>query len=123
MYTHFGLGFWDGRLHAGFSDLMARLARRNGWFVPVSQLLDYLAAQRAGDSVLQPGQRQELERLSGDKQDVAFGNQIRTYTLNPYQLVKDERTRYETGNVQAVLDGDVDAFIESYLQWRRQQAE
>ncbi len=64
-------------------------------------------------------QRRELERLSGDKQDVAFGNQIRTYTLAPYQLVKDERTRYETGNVQAVLDGDLDAFIEAYLQWRR----
>jgi len=65
----------------------------------------------------------ELEALSGEKRDVAFGNQIRTYTLHPYQLVKDERTRYETGNVQAVLDGDVDAFIESYLQWRRQRAE
>jgi peptide chain release factor 2 len=64
-------------------------------------------------------QRQELVRLSGDKQDVAFGNQIRTYTLAPYQLVKDERTRYETGNVQAVLDGDLDGFIESYLHWRR----
>jgi peptide chain release factor 2 len=68
-------------------------------------------------------QRQErtaaLEALSGDKRDVAFGNQIRTYTLHPYQLVKDERTRYETANVQAVLDGDIDGFIESYLQWRR----
>ena len=40
----------------------------------------------------------------------------------PYQLVKDERTRYETGNVQAVLDGDLDAFIEAYLQWRRRRA-
>ena len=64
-------------------------------------------------------QRRELERLSGDKQDVAFGNQIRTYTLAPYQLVKDERTRYETGNVQAVLDGDLDPFIEAFLHWRR----
>jgi peptide chain release factor 2 len=63
----------------------------------------------------------ELEALAGEKRDVAFGNQIRTYTLHPYQLVKDERTRFETGNVQSVLDGDVDAFIESYLQWRRQQ--
>jgi peptide chain release factor 2 len=62
---------------------------------------------------------QELERLSGDKRDVAFGSQIRTYTLAPYRLVKDERTRYETGNVDAVLDGDLDGFIESYLQWRR----
>jgi peptide chain release factor 2 len=64
----------------------------------------------------------ELEALAGDKRDVAFGNQIRTYTLHPYQLVKDERTRYETGNVQAVLDGDLDGFIESYLHWRRQSA-
>jgi len=64
-------------------------------------------------------QRREIERLSGDKQDVAFGNQIRTYTLAPYQLVKDERTRYETGNVAAVLDGDLDGFIEAYLRWRR----
>jgi peptide chain release factor 2 len=65
--------------------------------------------------------RAELEKLSSDKRDVAFGSQIRTYTLAPYQLVKDERTRYETGNVQAVLDGDLDAFVEAYLQWRRQQ--
>jgi peptide chain release factor 2 len=64
-------------------------------------------------------QRKELEALSGDKREVAFGSQIRTYTLAPYQLVKDERTRYETGNVAAVLDGDLDAFVEAYLQWRR----
>ena len=63
----------------------------------------------------------ELVRLSGDKRDVAFGNQIRTYTLAPYRLVKDERTRHETGNVDAVLDGDLDQFIEAYLQWRRAQ--
>jgi peptide chain release factor 2 len=66
--------------------------------------------------------RKELDALSGDKRDVAFGSQIRTYTLAPYQLVKDERTRYETGNVQAVLDGDLDGFIEAYLHWRRQGA-
>jgi len=64
----------------------------------------------------------ELQALSGDKRDVAFGSQIRTYTLHPYQLVKDERTRHETGNVQAVLDGEIDDFIEAYLQWRRQQS-
>jgi peptide chain release factor 2 len=67
--------------------------------------------------------RKEMEALSGEKRDVAFGNQIRTYTLAPYQLVKDERTRYETGNVQAVLDGDLDGFMEAYLQWRRSQAQ
>ncbi len=61
----------------------------------------------------------ELEQLSGEKRGIDFGSQIRTYTLQPYQLVKDERTRFETGNVQAVLDGDLDGLIESFLQWRR----
>jgi peptide chain release factor 2 len=64
----------------------------------------------------------ELDALSGDKRDVAFGSQIRTYTLQPYQLVKDERTRHETGNVQAVLDGALDDFIEAFLRWRREEA-
>ena len=73
----------------------------------------------ASPSVNARSSAREIEALSGDKHDVAFGNQIRTYTLAPYQLVKDERTRHETGNVQAVLDGDLDGFIESYLQWRR----
>jgi len=78
------------------------------------QILAARLAERAREE-----HRKELEALSGDKRDVAFGNQIRTYTLAPYQLVKDERTRAETGNVQAVLDGDLDQFIEAYLQWRR----
>jgi peptide chain release factor 2 len=63
----------------------------------------------------------ELAQISGEKRDVAFGSQIRTYTLAPYRLVKDERTRHETGNVDAVLDGDLDPFIESYLQYRRRE--
>ena len=63
MYTHFGLGFWDGhRLHPQFAELMTLLARRNGWFAPVSELLGYLLAQRGGQSVLQGAQRRELER-------------------------------------------------------------
>ncbi|MDQ1519302.1 MAG: peptide chain release factor 2 [Actinomycetota bacterium] len=79
------------------------------------QILAARLAQRQREE-----RRKELDALSGDKRDVAFGSQIRTYTLAPYQLVKDERTRFESGNVQAVLDGDLDAFIEAYLQWRRQ---
>ena len=78
------------------------------------QILAARLAERAREE-----KRKELEALSGDKRDVAFGSQIRTYTLAPYQLVKDERTRYETGNVQAVIDGDLDGFIEAYLQWKR----
>lgn len=66
--------------------------------------------------------RKEMEALAGEKREVAFGSQIRTYTLAPYQLVKDERTRHETGNVQAVLDGDLDELVESWLQWRRHLA-
>jgi hypothetical protein len=62
MYTHFGLGFWDGRLHPRFRELMTRLAQRNGWFVPVSELLDYLLAQHGDESVLTPAQRRQLER-------------------------------------------------------------
>ena len=62
MYTHFGLGFWDGRLHPRFVEAMTALARRNGWFVPVSRLLDHLLAERGGQSVLKPAQRRELER-------------------------------------------------------------
>jgi peptide chain release factor 2 len=79
------------------------------------QILAARLAQRQREE-----RRKEMEALSGEKREVAFGSQIRTYTLAPYQLVKDERTRYETGNVQAVLDGDVDGFIEAFLHWRRQ---
>ena len=82
-----------------------------------AKAMEILAARLA--QLHREEQRAELEKLSGEKRDVAFGSQIRTYTLAPYQLVKDERTRYETGNVQAVLDGDLDAFIEAFLQWRR----
>ena len=66
--------------------------------------------------------RQELEALAGDKRDVAWGSQIRSYVLAPYQLVKDLRTEHETGNVDAVLDGDLDQFVESWLQWRRRSS-
>ena len=65
---------------------------------------------------------EELANLAGEKRDVAWGSQIRTYVLAPYQLVKDLRTDHETGNVQAVLDGDLDPFAEAFLQWRRSSA-
>ncbi len=55
------------------------------------------------------------EAFTSDKNEIAFGSQVRTYTMQPYRLVKDERTDYKTGNVDAVLDGDIDAFIETYL--------
>ncbi|HSB73656.1 MAG TPA: peptide chain release factor 2 [Candidatus Methylomirabilis sp.] len=58
---------------------------------------------------------EEMSKLEGVKQAIAWGSQIRSYVLAPYQMVKDHRTGEETGNVTAVLDGDVDRFIESYL--------
>jgi peptide chain release factor 2 len=65
--------------------------------------------------------RAEIDALAGEKRAVEWGSQIRSYVLAPYQQVKDLRTGYETGNVQAVLDGDLDAFIEAWLQWRRRE--
>ena len=64
----------------------------------------------------------ELDAITGPQSDNAWGNQIRSYVLAPYQLVKDLRTQHETGNVQAVLDGDLDDFMEAYLRWRRTES-
>jgi peptide chain release factor 2 len=64
----------------------------------------------------------ELDEIRGDQQRVGFGSQIRSYVLQPYQMVKDLRSDYETGNVAGVLDGDLDPFMEAYLQWRRAAA-
>ena len=62
---------------------------------------------------------EEMSAMAGPKALVGWGAQIRSYVLAPYQQVKDLRTEYETGNVQAVLDGDLDPFMEAYLRWRR----
>ncbi|HEX8804260.1 MAG TPA: peptide chain release factor 2 [Acidimicrobiales bacterium] len=61
----------------------------------------------------------ELDEIRGEQQRVGFGSQIRSYVLQPYQMVKDLRSEHETGNVDGVLDGDLDPFMEAYLQWRR----
>jgi len=58
---------------------------------------------------------EEAASLSGDKKDIAWGSQIRSYVLHPYRMVKDHRTGHEVGNADAVLDGDLDGFIEAYL--------
>jgi peptide chain release factor 2 len=60
---------------------------------------------------------EEQARLKGKHVEAGWGNQIRSYVLHPYHLVKDLRTEYETGNTTAVLDGEIDGFIEAYLKW------
>jgi peptide chain release factor 2 len=57
----------------------------------------------------------EVAKLSGEKKEIAWGNQIRNYVFQPYTLAKDTRTKYETGNIQAVMDGEIDGFINAYL--------
>lgn len=66
-------------------------------------------------------ERAKIDALKGDSSG-SWGNQMRSYVLHPYQMVKDLRTEEETGNTQAVLDGEIDAFIASGIRWRRQQA-
>lgn len=63
-------------------------------------------------------QKEKIEDLKGVQRDIAWGSQIRSYVFCPYTLVKDHRTNYEVGNVQAVMDGDLDGFIESYLKMK-----
>ena len=58
---------------------------------------------------------QELNDIKGEYSDIAFGSQIRSYVMHPYSMVKDHRTNYETSNVDKVMDGDLDQFIEAYL--------
>jgi len=67
----------------------------------------------------QDKKKSELERQYGEKGDIAWGNQIRSYVFQPYQMVKDHRTGEKTGNIQEVMDGDLDAFIEAKLRGKK----
>jgi peptide chain release factor 2 len=91
-----------------------------------SQHQNKAAAMRVLKAKLAELERQErekqLEELRGGVQNVGFGSQIRSYVLHPYQMVKDLRSEHETGNVQAVLDGDLDALMEAELRRRVRQA-
>ena len=57
----------------------------------------------------------EQKKDYSEKQEIGWGSQIRSYVFTPYQMVKDHRTKIETGNIQAVMDGEIDIFIEGYL--------
>ncbi|HEY2802612.1 MAG TPA: peptide chain release factor-like protein, partial [Actinomycetota bacterium] len=87
-----------------------------------SQMQNRAVAMRILKARLAERARQEhqekLESLRGEHQNIDFGSQIRSYVLHPYRMVKDHRTGLETGDVDRVLDGDLDRFIEAYLRWR-----
>ena len=67
--------------------------------------------------------RTETDKLAESKRDISFGSQIRNYVLHPYRLVKDVRTKHESSNVDAVLDGDLDDFIKVFLLAKRAPAQ
>ncbi|MBA3523539.1 MAG: peptide chain release factor 2 [Geodermatophilaceae bacterium] len=87
-----------------------------------SQIQNRAAAMRVLQSRLldlrRIEQRAEMDQLRGDGSN-SWGNQMRSYVLHPYQMVKDLRAEYETGNTSAVLDGDIDAFLEAGIRWKR----
>jgi len=66
--------------------------------------------------------RQVSDKLEASKADIDFGSQIRSYVLHPYRLVKDHRTKFEVGDADRVLNGDLDSMIKSYLLSQRQEA-
>ena len=79
---------------------------------------------RKGDEVFKRSRLYELElqkrreatqKVEDSKGEIAFGNQIRSYVLHPYRMVKDHRTKFEMGDADRVLDGDIDPFIQAYL--------
>jgi peptide chain release factor 2 len=59
----------------------------------------------------------ERKQLESAKTDIGWGNQIRSYVFHPYQMVKDHRTNYETGNISSIMDGNINAFMNAYLKF------
>jgi peptide chain release factor 2 len=82
-------------------------------------------AQGAPVRILPAEKEKENEKFAQEKKDISWGNQIRSYVFQPYTMVKDARTKFEVGNIQAVMDGDIDPFIEEYLRfaWKAAQGE
>jgi peptide chain release factor 2 len=83
----------------------------------MGRLTAMIAAKAEEDRAL------ELDAIAGKQAQVGWGSQIRSYVLQPYQMVKDLRTEIETSDVSGVLDGDIDEFVEGYLRMRRAQAD
>ena len=90
-----------------------------------SQHANRLAAMKILNARLYELKQQELDdsmqKIKGEYKEIAWGSQIRTYTLNPFSLIKDHRSNIEAGNVQAVLDGDLDDFINACLRMRKEE--
>ncbi len=89
-----------------------------------SQIQNKATAMNVLQAKLLERRRQEeqakMDALKGDSSG-SWGNQMRSYVLHPYQMVKDLRTEHEVGNPQSVLDGDIDGFIEAGIRWRKQR--
>ncbi len=85
-----------------------------------ARAMQLLAARLAERARLE--QKEQVDAIRGDQTEAGWGRQIRSYVLQPYQMVKDLRTGHEIGNIQGVLDGDLDPLVDSYLQWRREEA-
>ncbi|MCH7616201.1 MAG: peptide chain release factor 2, partial [Nitrospinae bacterium] len=87
-----------------------------------SQLQNRLNAMKVLKSKLYELEQQkkdaEFKNIIGEKKDIAWGSQIRSYVFQPYQMVKDHRTNQESGNVASVMDGALDPFIEAYLKYK-----
>jgi peptide chain release factor 2 len=82
-----------------------------------ARAMQLLAARLA--ELARQEQAATVASIRGEQHEAGWGRQIRSYVLQPYQMVKDLRTDFEVGNIQGVLDGDIDGLIDSYLQWRR----
>lgn len=67
-------------------------------------------------------EEEKKAKIAGEKKDISWGNQIRSYVFQPYTMVKDHRTGIQTGNIQAVMDGEIDGFIEGYLRWKERKS-
>ena len=73
---------------------------------------------KTADNNTNPSYRAQVDSLKGDKKEISWGSQIRSYVFTPYTMVKDHRTSYEVAQVDKVMDGDLDGFIDAYLKWR-----
>jgi peptide chain release factor 2 len=85
-----------------------------------AKAMQILAAKLA--DVQRAERRAELDALTGPESDNAWGSQIRSYVMAPYQMVKDHRSGYDTGNVETVLDGDLDDLMVATLRWKRERS-